>query len=82
MADLASFAKESPAATRGVPCWVCSIPEVAEINAAKTTGAATVTQMIAWLIEDRGYADTEARRPRLSNHFQSKHHELWPNGRT
>lgn len=82
MADLATFAKEKPQAVRGTPCWTCYLPEAAELNAAKTNGTASLPQMIAWLIEERGYTQDEARRPRLTNHFQSKHHERWPSGRT
>lgn len=81
MADLASFAKEAPT-ERGVRCWVCFIPEAAEINAAKRERTATVTQMVGWLVADKGYATEEARRPRLTNHFQARHHERWPDGRT
>lgn len=81
MADLASFAKESPAPIKGVRCWACHLPEAAELNAAKRDGTATVTQMVSWLIEDKGYSEDEARRPRLTNHFQGKHHERWPDGK-
>ena len=80
MADLITFAKTAP--TRRTACWLCSVPEAAEINAAKRERTATVTQMVAWMIHEQGYSEDEARVARFSNHFQAKHHERWPDGRT
>lgn len=81
MADLATFASEAPQPVRGVRCWACYLPEAAELNAAKRNNTATLPQMVAWLVEDRGYDPEEARRPRLTNHFQAQHHQRWPDGR-
>jgi hypothetical protein len=81
MTDLASFAKENPTMV-GTECWACHIPEAAELNRCKRDRIATVTHMVTWLIAERGYSEEEARRPRLTNHFQAKHHERWPEGRS
>lgn len=81
MPDLATFAKENPT-YRGVPCWACHIPEAPEVNAAKRDKTATVAQMVAWLIAEKGYSEDDARPPRLTNHFQAGHHRLWPNGKS
>ena len=80
MADLSEFVEENPT-VRGVRCWACYIPEAGEINSAKRDKTATVTQMIRWLVEKKGYSDIDARVPRLNNHFQQGHHTAYPDGR-
>lgn len=70
---LAEYAKQNPT-HRGSPCWVCSLPEVAEINACKLEQTATTTQMIAWLTQEKGYAPEDARVARFNHHFQAGHH--------
>lgn len=79
---LADFVQENPTPPRGTPCWLCHIPEAAEINAAKRDKTATVPQMRSWLLNEKGYADDEARPSRFTNHFQQSHHLRWPDGKT
>ncbi len=53
-------------------CWACSIPERAEVDAARSRGI--MPHLIrAWLIERRGY--TKAQVVRIGNHFDRGHHE-------
>lgn len=79
---LLEFAASQPTVARR--CWVCSIPEAAEINQArlaseeliaKTNGArggVSVPATLRWLQDVRGYSD--ATLPRLNNHFTRGHH--------
>lgn len=73
--DLTEFAESRPT-KQGRPCWTCSLPERAEIDAAKRDRTVSVPQIIDWLVEVKGYDPAEARRSRLENHFQSGHHKL------
>lgn len=77
---LSDFVQENPT-ERGTRCWLCYLPEAAEINAAKRDRTASVPQMIGWLVKERGYPEADVRPPRFTNHFQTKHHIRWPDGR-
>jgi hypothetical protein len=51
-------------------CFLCSIPELKEIEEAKQGGAET-RYIVKWLIEDRGYDEdrVKAARGMMGHHF-------------
>lgn len=56
-------------------CWVCGLPERAEIDAARREHHMGPDAVLAWLLEEKGYERDRGMRSRINNHFQARHHE-------
>ena len=58
----------------GTTCWVCGIPERAEIDIAlrKNTSIGVIHR---WLLDVRGYSRADATRRKIENHRNKGHHE-------
>lgn len=69
--SLLEFAKANPG-TRGRTCWLCLIPERAEVEKGHLDGV-LVPVIIRWL-KGRGYTDADATRNRIHYHFGNDHH--------
>ena len=52
----------------GISCWLCGIPERAEVEAAADNGVPNVT-IFRWLRDECGYA--EATDARVGNHVRN-----------
>lgn len=51
-------------------CWVCSLPEREEVDAAyrKTRSPRLIKR---WLVEAKGYPEIEATQPRIDSHIRT-----------
>lgn len=59
------------------PCWLCNIPEAAEVNAARQQQPpVAITRIQRWLIEEKGYPETVCTYGRVVKHFDRRHHLL------
>jgi hypothetical protein len=75
--SLATYIEEHPRSTGGVKCWLCSLPEVEEVNAAYRTGKASIPSIVRWLADqEQGPGYSEATYSKVKGHFVSyRHHE-------
>jgi hypothetical protein len=71
---LAAYAKANPPKRGGRPCWACSLPERSEIDSGRK-GGLVLSQIIGWLVNDKGYKPDVATHGRLAAHFDRRHHE-------
>lgn len=83
--SLEEFAKTLP--RKGRVCWVCQIPERAEIEAQRIKSDAirgktgymhdgiSSRAIVRWLVEVRGYSPEEATATKLKAHFDREHYK-------
>lgn len=69
--SLADYVKEKRAEKKKAACWLCSIPEAAEVSKARAAKV-QIPEIIEWL-KLIGYAD--ATKGKVRNHFESRHDE-------
>ena len=50
------------------PCWMCNIPERAEVEEAVLAGLVNKTDAMLWLKDECGYGD-EATHNKVDRHF-------------
>ena len=67
MTSLMEYAANGGGRKAGPPCWLCGIPERAEVDEAAKRGV-PVTVILRWLKEKKNHA--EASRSRVSNHIR------------
>jgi hypothetical protein len=77
--SLAAYAAKNPSRRPGMTCWACSITERQEIDEARRNGT-PIPVIREWLINERGYSEEVASRPRLDRHFSSNRHHERSNG--
>ena len=71
---------------QGPGCWLCTIPEVAEVNAhlrgdGRPDGKPIPrSRILKWLREECGYETVTEHK--VSNHYTQGHHTRFPDGQT
>lgn len=66
MTSLLEYAKNGGGLKNGPACWLCGIPERAEVEEAAAKGV-PVAVIVRWLKERKGHV--EATRSRVKNHL-------------
>lgn len=70
--SLAAFADDNPRYARGETAWITTIPEWPEVLAAWEAGLANQSQILDWLVEERGYSKDLVTRSKIA--YLSKAH--------
>lgn len=63
---LVDFAVENPRYSAGETAWIASIPEWAEILTAWESGKVNQSQILDWLVEERGYPKEFVTRSKIA----------------